>query len=109
MASSPSPDGKQVAYAWYRYSHVEVRLIGLDGLGPRVLYRSEEGEYISTVLWSPNGKDILVVLKRGDSTKQIGMLSVADGSLRVLKTVSWVCSCGRCSTGPRSTPALLTG
>ena len=97
-----SPDGKQVAYVWHnRGSFNDVRIVGLDGSKPRVLYRNEEvsrtlgemgREHIvprAVRAWSPDGKYILVMFRRVDLTNQIGLLSVADGSVRVLKTLDW--------------------
>ena len=40
-----SPDSKQVAYYWWTKEGVnELRLIGLDGAGPRIVYRNKEME-----------------------------------------------------------------
>src|SRR5205085_1006138 len=39
--------------------------------------------------WSPDGKWIAVAISRVDKTAQIGIISVADGTLRVLKSVDW--------------------
>jgi Tol biopolymer transport system component len=39
--------------------------------------------------WSPDGTRIAVSVRRKDHTVQIGWVAVADGSLRVLKSVDW--------------------
>ena len=39
--------------------------------------------------WSPDGKLIAVSIRRKDATGQIGLAQVADGSVRVLKSVDW--------------------
>ena len=39
--------------------------------------------------WSPDGSFVAVSLERADSTMQIGVVSVVDGSLRVLKSTGW--------------------
>ena len=96
-----SPDGQQVAYVWHnRDSFNEVRIVGLDGSEPRVLYRNEEtsrrvwdiatSNHIvnrAVKAWSPDGKYVLVTFRREDRSNQIGLVSVADGSVRVLKTL----------------------
>ncbi len=83
--SIPSPDGKQVAYTWYQDSLYEVRVVGLDGTKPRVLYRNAEaGGWLAD--WSPDGKSILAVLNIRGGTSQMALISVGDGSVRVLKT-----------------------
>ena len=98
-----SPDGQQVAYVWHnRDSFNDVRIVGLDGSEPRVLYRNEETsrsvsevtgtEHIvnrAVLAWSPDGKYVLVTFRREDRTNQLGLVSVADGSVRVLKTLDW--------------------
>ena len=88
--STVSPDGKQVAYTWFGddFSH-DLRIIGLDGSEPRVLYTNEEVEIVQPSAWSPDGRQILALFTRKDRTQQIVMVSVADGSVRVLKTLDW--------------------
>ncbi len=57
-----SQSGKQVAYAWFNkdFSY-DLRLVGLDGSDPRVLYSNEEGEYLAPAAWSPDGKHVLAI------------------------------------------------
>ena len=89
-SSAMSPDGQQVAYAWYNEDNFyDLRLVGLDGSEPRVLYRNEEVQYLQPAAWSPDGKHILATFFRKDRTNQIVFVSVADGSVRVLKTLDW--------------------
>ena len=86
----PSPDGQQLAYGWFNKDFfVELRLIALDGSNPQVLYRNEDMAYIQPDAWSPDGKHILAQFTRKDGANQIGWVSLADGSLRVLKTTDW--------------------
>ena len=72
-----SPDSKQVAYT------------GLDESKPRVLYQNNEVTWIVPSAWSPDGKDILGLFTAKGGTNQIGLVSVSDGSLRVLKSLDW--------------------
>jgi Tol biopolymer transport system component len=84
VRSVVSPDGKQVAYTWSReQDHYDLRLIGMDGSGARVLYRDKQDSYIEPAAWSPDGKHILATV-----SKQIVLVSAADGSVRVLKSGS---------------------
>ncbi len=80
-----SPDGMQIAYAWCNEGPWEVRIVGLDGSAPRVLYRSE-GKYIHLHAWSQDGKSILVVLEKPYEANEIALVSVTDGSVRVLRS-----------------------
>ena len=84
-----------------RGSFNDVRIVGLDGSEPRVLYRNEEASRTlqdrgrshilprAILAWSPDGKYVLVRFRREDLTNQIGLVSVADGSVQVLKTLDW--------------------
>jgi len=84
--SAISPDGKQVAYEWYKDGSGDLRLVGVDGSASRIL----EGGAIPTD-WSPDGKYVLgAVLRIGTQfPSQIALTSVADGSVRVLKKFEW--------------------
>lgn len=85
--SAISPDGKQVAYEWIKKDDSgELRLVGLDGAGLRIL----EGIVIPTD-WSPDGKYVLgIALRLGTQfPTEIALTSVADGSVRVLKKFEW--------------------
>jgi len=89
-ASIWSPDSKQIAYFWLgpnEYS--SLRIVGIDGSKPRVLCSSPpESELPWPLAWSPDGKHILA--NQGTKTEEtifnIVLVSVADGSIRVLKS-----------------------
>ena len=84
--SKISPDGMRVAYAWRNQDmFYDLRIIDRKGSSPRVVYRDEAFWYIRPEAWSPDGQKILAVLFRKNGTCQIGLISVANGSLRVLK------------------------
>ena len=85
-----SPDGKQVAYAWFNKDwFYDLRIIGIDGSGARVLYTNQDLRYIWPAAWSQDGKYVLATFFRTDRTNQIALVSVADGSVRVVKTLDW--------------------
>jgi len=88
LDSQISPDGRQVAYTWCnREGFYDLRLIGLDGSGSRLLHAAREKEYIHPAAWSPDGGHVLEVVSGPDLAVRIGLVSVADGSVRVLKTL----------------------
>ncbi len=97
-----SPDGVQIAYNWCNEGPWELRIIGLNGSGPRVLYRSESKKvtYIHLHAWSQDGKCILVHLGKPDGTSDIGLISAADGSARVLRSLKSLPSSHRMSLSP---------
>ncbi len=91
-AGSPkmSPDGQQVAYGWSnKDGSCDLRLIGIDGSNPRVVYNNRDLDWIMPAGWSPDGKHILATFFGKDGTNQIVLFSVADGSVRLLKTLDW--------------------
>jgi len=93
--SAISRDGTQIAFNWLPPNNVrccELRLASLKGNGvppPRLLFKDNDVGYITPMDWSPDAKWIAVILERKDRTKQIGLVSVQDGSPRVLKSVDW--------------------
>lgn len=85
-----SPDGSQVAYAWFNKDRFyELRLVGRDGGQPRAIYRNEEVAWLQPFAWTPDGKRLAVVFRKQDRTNQLALVSVADGSPRVLKSLDW--------------------
>ena len=87
--SSWSPDSRQIVYDWYnKDDFIELRIVGLDGSEPRILYRNEQVTWAQIYDWSPDGKQILACFDNNEGTGQIVLVSVADGSVSVLKTLN---------------------
>lgn len=90
-----SPDSRQLAYCWYKGEGNELRIVDLDGSKPRVLCGSvpEGGHAPVPWAWSQDGKYILALLGKKDENQERGhedhivLVSVADGSLRILKSL----------------------
>jgi beta-lactamase regulating signal transducer with metallopeptidase domain/Tol biopolymer transport system component len=90
-----SPDSRQVAYCWYKGDDTELRIVDLDGSKPRVLCTSNpELEHAPLPhSWSQDGKYILALMGKKDESLErshedhIVLVSVTDGSLRVLKSL----------------------
>jgi Tol biopolymer transport system component len=93
LASAFSRDGRQIAYQWYfeQDDRSVLRVVftseGASG-SPRTIYDNRDVRFAPTD-WSPDGKWIAGIVRRDDNSLQIGVVSVPDGSLRVLKTVNW--------------------
>lgn len=96
-----SPDGGQVAYAWFtdkgsrpeasctcRY---DLRVLSLRDAAarPRILQQSDQMIWIRPVAWSPDGARLFVIRQVTDQSSQIAAVSVRDGSLQVLKSLDW--------------------
>jgi Tol biopolymer transport system component len=87
--STISPNGKEVAYNWFGGKDgPDLRVVRWDGSAPRVLY-AKKGLYPFPADWSPDGKYILTLLYNEAGANQIAVISAADGSARVLKTLEW--------------------
>jgi len=83
-----SPDSKQIAYLWWKGSDTSLCIVGIDGSKPRVLCSSTTGSGPLPRAWSRDGKHILAIhWRKEDETHDIVLISVADGSMRVLKSL----------------------
>jgi len=83
-----SPDGKQIVYDWYNDDNpafINLYIIGLDDSEPRILWSNEEMTWAQCYDWSSDGKQILACFSKKDNTNQIALVSVNDGTVRVLK------------------------
>jgi Tol biopolymer transport system component len=91
-----SPDGQRIAYAWY-FQNLEkaedgyqLRIIGVDGEQQRVLVPHDKGiSYFEPVAWTPEGDAIVAHISRPDNTWALALVSVADGSVVVLRSFDW--------------------
>ena len=84
------PDGRQVAYLWNGQDEEEfhIRIVRTDGEGtPRIVYRSSRYAFLEG--WMPDGQNLLISRSLEDGTWQIALLSLADGSIRQLKSLQW--------------------
>ena len=89
MTSVWSPDGKQLAYIWEddAKGQVEVHIVGLDGLEPRLLHQVDYNKgWVEVADWSPDGKNILAFFLNEAKRWQLGLISIKDSSVQILKT-----------------------
>jgi len=88
-----SRDGNLLAYSWDKGSRDrdwEVRLVDLRSSGvPKFRTLVDNGAFISPDAFSPDGKSIAGYVGHKDRTAHIGLVSVADGSVRLLKAVPY--------------------
>jgi len=76
-------DCKQIVYDWGA-DNPELRLIDADGSKPRTVFTAGNLLWLQSHAWSADGKYILFDLVREDLTYQIGLVAIADGSVRLL-------------------------
>ncbi len=89
-----SPDLRQIVYTWDPGSppdaNVQLRVIpNQPGAKPRVLADNPENTWYVSAAWSPDGKSVLVVVDKPGTTSQFARVSVADGTVKVLKSLEW--------------------
>ncbi len=85
--SMPSPDNKNVAYAWHSGGY-NLCVVGFDGSKPRILRASGNGVLdLFPRAWSPDGRQLLVEFVKTDNTRDMMLVAVADGSTKLLKAV----------------------
>ncbi len=91
-----SPDSQQIAYYWIdRGAGSQLRIVGIDGSESRILSSgpSEMDHAPWPRAWSQDGKYILALLGKKDESLERGhedhivLVSVADGSVRTLKSL----------------------
>lgn len=84
-----APNSRQIAYAWSAAQGYELRIISLDDPTPGVIYQSKSGqEYMMPFDWTPDGKNILAAFTHDEANQRLVLLSVADGTVRILKELS---------------------
>jgi len=89
-----SPDGKSVAYGWYREkaNTWELRIAGLSGPDSgkiRTAYSPPNSKFVHAHAWTPDGSEVIVGLTPASGTNQVAAIRVSDGALRILRTVDW--------------------
>ena len=84
-----SPDSQQIVYGWQRDNprRADLRVIGLDGSEPRILYEHPDAPWIQPRAWSPDGQWIAGFIQKQDRTYEIVLISVADGSKKTLRSL----------------------
>ncbi len=85
-----SRDNRQIAYGWYAPPEEipELRVMGFDGSKQRTLtHGGSDMRDIWPQAWSSDGKQVLTSFVKKDLSQQFGFCSVADGSIRILKSL----------------------
>jgi len=80
-----SPDSKQIVYNWWTEPEgiEQLRIIGIDGSVPHILFSDSNYVWVQPYNWSPDGSKILALLQKKDRT-EIALITVADGSMHPL-------------------------
>ncbi len=86
--SSWSPDSTQIAYCWEndQEKYYDLRVIEIGDKEPHILHRvGYYDSWVGPCDWTPDGKHILVRLL--EKPFKFGLVSAADGSLRIIKEI----------------------
>lgn len=91
--SALSPDGSRIAYGWYKKKgEIEMRIAERDGTRDRLLYQSPGVVWGEPACWSSDGQRIVAGFQMAGgaaSSNLLALVSVRDGSIRVVKTFAW--------------------
>jgi len=102
-----APDSKHIAYFWFNGDTTELHIINADGSEDRIICNGLGNNTPWPVDWSSDGKYILAFNNSGKETSpmdivdQVVLVTVADGSIRVLDSHKGIQSgcCGSFSPG----------
>ncbi len=88
-----SPDLRQIVYTWEvgnKEDDHQLRVM-LNEIGgkARVLLDNKENTWYTPTAWSPDGKSVVVIITKKDKADQLARVTIADGSVRVLKSMEW--------------------
>ncbi len=106
-----SPNGQQVAYlSWngdlkeamgrrdsgYLDSRItpELRVVGINGQSDRVIARVPGAVWLRPYTWSADNASILVMIEKTSGLRQIALVAVPTGNVRVLKSAPWLPALG---------------
>lgn len=87
-----SPDSSKLAYRWFTNTTTQLLVLPIDADPgadePEVLLSLGEVEgKLGLGGWTPDGKSVLAAMDRGDGTLRISFVSLADGSVRTLRSL----------------------
>ena len=98
-----SRDSRRLAYSWAVADRQELRVLPVAGAqtSPRTLFADPDVRWVTASDWLPDGGSIVAgVWRRGKQESELGVLSLADASYRVLVTVP---GAGANNQGPTAT------
>ena len=102
--AAPSPDSRLIAYNWVGPPHDgQLLVIGIDGGQSRVVYTAQQNESLRPWGWSPDGKSVLITVRRGGAgtpTRDLVAVPVGGGATHLIKRFEGVTSQGSFSMSP---------
>jgi Tol biopolymer transport system component len=104
--ASVSPDGGTAAYLWTEGRTGSLRLIGVDGSNPRVLYREEGCGFASVPAWTHDSNHLVALHMCGGSDELV-LISIEDGIARRIAAAASLAAWGPVSLSPDDRYAAL--
>ncbi len=104
--ASVSPDGRTVAYLWTEGDTGSLRLVGVDGSNPRVLYREEGCGFAYLPAWT-HDRNHLVALHSCAGSNELLLISIEDGVARRIAAAASLAAWGPVSVSPDDRYAAL--
>ena len=95
-----SRDGRQVAYAWFiekgsepgscfcRYDIRVTSTASGDTSKPKVLLHAGPHEWVRPIAFTPDAQQLVILRTSAGNRHELALITVADGSLRVLKSLA---------------------
>lgn len=68
-------------------ARIELRVVRVDGSDDRALVSTRDVPWLRPLAWSPDGEQILTDFERRDGNHELALVSIDDGSIRVIKSV----------------------
>ncbi len=69
-------------------ARVELRIVGINGSGDQAVFSSRDVSWLRPLAWSPDGEQILADFERRDGSHELALVSIADGTSRVIKSLA---------------------
>ncbi len=87
--SVPSPDSKSIVFTPYRDNgSSDLYVVEIDGSKPQILQAAGDGVLnFFPLAWSPDSRHLLTEFVKTDGTRDMMLITVADGSTKLLKKV----------------------
>ena len=92
--SIPSPDGREVVYAWFNDKHdgkaaYDLRVMATSGAAqPRILHPAGSVRWVAPGAWTPDGKSVVFVREFPDRRLELAIVTVATREIRALAPIS---------------------
>jgi len=83
-----APDNNRLVYNWFNEDfYFDLRIFDIESSKEHILYQNKEVTWIDPHDWTSDSKYVLAMLSPEEQINQIVLVNVADGSVKVIKTL----------------------